>query len=501
MSISGLLTRLHSLNIRIWANGDQLQYSAPKGALTPELRDQLVQHKAALLKFFQEPTIFVGQAAEIEQAQGGSDASLPPPTRSYRYLFVLIEGGGTVPGLLGLAHRLLARGHAVWAIGDPCNEAEVRAAGCTFIPYRRAPHRLDKSAATVNFKDSSAKTPAEAIDLAADAFICRPAQAYAQDVLEAIERHPVDAVVVSELLLGGCFGAEKAGVPSTMIWWALYTLPYASEPIYGSIGWLSDQFARFMIERLDLYGLPRLQAARATLDLPPLTSVLAYLRQLDRILVTSSLAFDPEVRPFPNVRYIGPTIDTPGWVEEWESPWPPDHPDPLVVVAFSGTMLDQQAIVQRVIDALDGWPARGLVALGPLLDSSEFRVPANVVLRTSVWRKQVFPMAAVVVTHAGHMTVMQALSYGLPLICIPMGREQYGNATRVVAHGVGLRLAPTADVGAIRQAIQRVIGESGFRTRAAELGRSILADIRSAAGVIELEQLAERGYASRPSAG
>lgn len=50
MSISTLLTRLHSLNIRIWANGDQLQYSAPKGALTPELRDQLVQHKAALLK-------------------------------------------------------------------------------------------------------------------------------------------------------------------------------------------------------------------------------------------------------------------------------------------------------------------------------------------------------------------------------------------------------------------------------------------------------------------
>jgi len=36
----------------------------------------------------------------------------------------------------------------------------------------------------------------------------------------------------------------------------------------------------------------------------------------------------------------------------------------------------------------------------------------------------VFPLADLVITHAGHGTLMRALSHGLPLVCLPMGRDQ-----------------------------------------------------------------------------
>ena len=48
------LSHLRSLNIKIWADGDRLRYSAPPGALTPNLRDQLVAHKVEILTFIQQ---------------------------------------------------------------------------------------------------------------------------------------------------------------------------------------------------------------------------------------------------------------------------------------------------------------------------------------------------------------------------------------------------------------------------------------------------------------
>jgi MGT family glycosyltransferase len=493
MNIGALLTHLHSLDIRIWADGDQLCYSAPKGALAPELRGRLAEHKTEILAFLQGQLSPTARPGAPERALGATDSDRPPISQPRRYLFVLLEVGGTTPTLLGLAHRLVERGHNVWAIGNPCKELEVRAAGCAFIPYRHARHRHDKAASTTLFKDYEAKTPADAIDMLADAFACAPALEYARDVLEAIEQYPVDAVVVSEFLFGGCFAAEKVGLPCAMVFWGMYTLPYANMPHHGSLGWLSDQFARFMFQRFDAYGLPALQSARAVLGLPALHTVLDCIYRLEHVLIMSSPAFDPEARILANVRFIGPTIDTPIWrTDTWSLPWPPDHPEPLVVVAFGGSFQNQHGLVQRVIDALDGWPVRGLVTLTPALESVAFRASPNVVLSAAVWRKQVFPVTSAVVTHAGHLTVMQALSHGVPLVCMPLGRDHHGIAARVAAHNVGLRLPTTADTEAIRQAVQQVVHDPHFRTQAQQLGQRIMAEPGSATAIVELEQLAAR---------
>ncbi|MCP4113499.1 MAG: hypothetical protein GY749_49545, partial [Desulfobacteraceae bacterium] len=50
-SLEKLLSELHKANIRLWADGDHLRYSAPKGSLTPEIRDQLRERKPELLVF------------------------------------------------------------------------------------------------------------------------------------------------------------------------------------------------------------------------------------------------------------------------------------------------------------------------------------------------------------------------------------------------------------------------------------------------------------------
>lgn len=139
---------------------------------------------------------------------------------------------------------------------------------------------------------------------------------------------------------------------------------------------------------------------------------------------------------------------------------------------------------------------RGLVTVGPALDPAAFPAPANVVVRPSVAHAQVFPEASVVVTHAGHGTVIRALNCGVPLLCMPMGRDQRDDTARVVARGAGLRLSPNASALGIREALRRLLEQPSYREGARRLARTIAADVREQRGVRELEGLAGRVRAS-----
>jgi len=52
MTTQEFLAYLRSLDIKIWREGDQMRVNAPKGVLTPELRDEIAQRKEEILAFF-----------------------------------------------------------------------------------------------------------------------------------------------------------------------------------------------------------------------------------------------------------------------------------------------------------------------------------------------------------------------------------------------------------------------------------------------------------------
>ena len=55
MSVAEFLAELSQRGISIWAEGDQLHYRAARDALTPTLREELSQRKAAILDFLRQP--------------------------------------------------------------------------------------------------------------------------------------------------------------------------------------------------------------------------------------------------------------------------------------------------------------------------------------------------------------------------------------------------------------------------------------------------------------
>jgi MGT family glycosyltransferase len=416
-------------------------------------------------------------------------------TTPRRYLFVMWEGGGNVPPILGLARRLVQRGHSVRVMSDPANEREAREAGCEFTAYTRAPHRHDKSAASTIVNDYDAKNPAQALYIYMDKVMAGPALAYAQDVLEELEERPVDVVVVSEGLFGAHFAAEKLAIPSVMVIPSGYNFyapgmpPPGMLPKSGLVGWVQDKVYATMFRRITAYALPGLSNARKALGLGELQSFSQFMNQLDGILLLTSAAFDFPAKLPPNVHYVGPVLDDPALVKPWQASG--EDKRPLVVVGFSTTYQKHEQLLQNVIDALGELPYRGLVTLGPALDEKQFRIPANVTVRQFVSHAQIFPQAAAVVTHAGHGTVIRALANGVPLVCIPIARDQPNNAARVVARGVGVRLTPKADTMAIRSAIQKVVETPAYHENAQQLARTILSDAQSQSAVEELERIAK----------
>lgn len=409
---------------------------------------------------------------------------MPDRSAARDFIFVTWEGGGHVTPMFWAAQRMAARGHRVLAVSDEASRPEAMSFGLPFRAWRRAPNRPDKTPGKDPLRDWEATTPEQTVALLAERLMVGPAVDYATDLAEVLTDRPNAVVVCQELLLGAMMAAERAGSPLALL--TSNTWPYPNLPGVPPFGPglepPSDEtqagfqdLIRAAATTLYDSHLGALNAARAGLELPPLPGFLAQLDAADLVLLGTSRAFDfaPPTLP-PTFHYAGPQVRVPHWAAPWVSPWSADDPRPLVLVCFSTFYQEHEAALERVIAALGRLPVRGLVTLGPALDPTRFEGgPENVVIVSSASHDAVMPHVSAFVTHAGHGAVIRPLLSGVPLLCMPIGRDQPENAARVVARGAGLRLAPDADVDAIAAAVRRLLEEPAFAAEAARLGRAI----------------------------
>ena len=160
---------------------------------------------------------------------------------------------------------------------------------------------------------------------------------------------------------------------------------------------------------------------------------------------------------------------------------------PDVVVSFSSLYQAQEPVLRAVIAALGDLPVRGVVTTGPTIDPVEFEAPGNVAVVRSAPHGALLKNAALFITHAGHGSTLRPLLASVPLLCLPMGRDQNDNAARVAQRGAGLTLAAGSSTDAIATAARRLLDEPSFKIAAETLGALIRADeaLRDAAPVLE----------------
>jgi MGT family glycosyltransferase len=415
------------------------------------------------------------------------------------FLFVMWQGGGNVPVQLGVARQLVADGHRVRVLADPAVEEEAHAAGCEFSAFRLAPHHNLRSRTHDIFRDWERQTRLGQIERLFETVSFAPAESYAKDVLEELMREPADVVVVDSMLFGAQIGAEASGLPTAVLWHMPFTLGegvpppgLGLRPARTGLGRVRDRTLRTLTRRFtDARGLSVLNQAREAVGLVPLASVDRQVLHADRVLVLTSPSYDLPAARLPSVvRYVGPQLDDPTWAEPWTDPWPSDHPDPLVLVSFGSTFQGQSGVLRRTITALETLPVRALVTLGDVIAPEELPSAHNAVTVTSAPHAAVLPHASALVTHGGHGTVIKALAHGVPVVCIPQGRDQADNAARVEVAGVGVRLKRTAGAPAIRRSVEQVLASPVYAEAARRMARTIGDEVGARAARRELEALA-----------
>jgi UDP:flavonoid glycosyltransferase YjiC (YdhE family) len=408
---------------------------------------------------------------------------------SKRFLFVLWDGGGTIPPELALARRTVRAGHQVRVLGPASIKEKVEAFGAVFLPYRQAPDRDPKKPG----KNAKKGSPA--------AEVLKASEPYADDVQEIIRSMPVDAIVPDYVLTGAYVAAEAAGIPCASLVPTIYPLPARGLPPFGSgffpakghAGRVRDVVVNFIFQRLWNLNVRGLNKTRRRFGLSPVRSIKEHMLRAQRILVLSSSAFDfPTTLP-PQAVYCGPQLDEASWLPPWQPPWPQSDDRPLALISLSTTFQAQEDLIRRLLLAVANLPMRVLVTLGFSMNPANFTAPPNVVLTSFVPHLRIMPQTALAVTHGGHGTVLGALSFGVPLVCLPMGRDQGDVAARVVWRGAGIKVPRKAKPEELRRAIMRVLGDVRFREAAQTIAADIKRNGEAQRAVAELEALRPLG--------
>jgi MGT family glycosyltransferase len=393
---------------------------------------------------------------------------------------------GNAPPQLAVTRLLVERGHEVRVLAHRAARERIERTGAEFIEFKRALPNFDIThCETDTLRDWEAHTRIGAGRRLLKNGLFPFALDVARECAEILDDWPADAVVFDWIFIGAAVAAEHAEVPAVALVHCPYPLPVDGvppvfsgglRPMRGPVGDARDRMLNFIAGRGLALGLPLLNKARREQGLAPLDTWGTQLLDVEAIYMMTApeLDFSSRGRLPSNVHYVGPAFEP--YTSEWSSPWPETNTDPLVVISFSTSYMNQAALAQRALDAVAGLRVRALLTAGPALDTAALKLPANTRVVDFVPHRTVFPHAALVVTHTGWQTVNAALADGVPLVCIPDGRDQPDNAARVVVAGAGVRARKSASPRKLRRVISAALEnpelKRGANAMAGALARS-----------------------------
>jgi UDP:flavonoid glycosyltransferase YjiC (YdhE family) len=367
--------------------------------------------------------------------------------------------GGDLQPLLAVALGLRERGHELVFLGDATVAAALTGTGIETIVAAPEHDLGPRLIATI--KES------QGLDLAAQGELVRQllatwSEGLALVVESLVQAHPPDLLVTSLFGVGVAYHiSAKAGTPWCVINSTFYVGPHPPRP-------LESDFGARALPLVRSYFIPLLEQA-------PL------------VLHATDPVFDYNHTALPATHhYVGPLL--------WEAPAPIPHyldepGDPWALVTLSSQVQDDIPIARAGLDALALHPVRVVLTMGSGHQPAELHpIPPNARVEHYVPHSAVLERGALLLSHAGHGSVMKALWYGVPMVLVPWGRDQPGVAARAEHLGVARVVGcEQLSVDLLSEAITQVLEDRRYHERAQAISRRLQAQapVATACGLIE----------------
>jgi MGT family glycosyltransferase len=354
--------------------------------------------------------------------------------------------GATAPShvhpTLGLARELIRRGHRVtYAIGEPLVPL-VAGAGAEPV------------ACTTLLPQPGTPWPEEAIP-AMSLFLEEGIHVLPQ-LAAALDGDPPDLVLHDIGGLAGPVAAVRWGAPvaqlsPAFVAWEGYEDDMAEQIAAMKATPEADEFYGRFRAWLDEHGVTR--------------SPDDVLGRPERGIVLIPRLLQPEAdRVADRFTFVGPVLDEARLEREV---WTPPDGRRVAYVALGTAFTAEPGFYRACAGAFaedDGWHL--VLALGPRVDEAAVGpVGGHVELYRSAPQLGVLAHADAFLTHAGMGSASEALWFGVPTVTHPQAVDQFANAERLAALGLGRAVTAADDPAAIRADLEAVAGDAAMRAR------------------------------------
>lgn len=113
---------------------------------------------------------------------------------------------------------------------------------------------------------------------------------------------------------------------------------------------------------------------------------------------------------------------------------------PLIVVSFGSTLHLEPAFIAQFVRAAEGVEAEFLVSARHFVRDYRGSIPPNFVCGDSIPQVAALRQAALLITHGGANSILEAIAHAVPIVVIPICSDQFRNAKLVERLGVGTSL-------------------------------------------------------------
>ena len=369
-----------------------------------------------------------------------------------RVLFTNQPASGHWHPLVPLAQALASAGHEVAFASLPAFCPTIEAKG-----FRTFPVGVDETkedARQINEQLASCTEQPPALAVLRYVFAGIRADRMLPDVLDLISDWHPDVLVRDSAELTACVAAERAGIPHVVfqvaapVPWYIHAMSEPLNRLLASVGLAAGEPADILYHYLMLYPRPR------------------------------SL-WNPDIPAPPtmhNFRYTGFSQSgneaLPDWVAALD-----ERP---TIYATLGTIMNERTdLLSAILDGLREEPINLILTIGRNRSPQDFgEQPPNVHIERYIPQSMLLPFCDLVITHGGSGTMMDALSFGLPMIIIPVGADQPVNARLCAELGVARVVAPAGRTEAelaqdIRKATQEVLRNPTYRENAQRLRKEM----------------------------
>ncbi len=397
---------------------------------------------------------------------------------------------GHLNTMLPLGQEMQRRGHKVTFFGIVDAQVKVLAAGLEFRSIGEVEYPIGSS--DILFEQLGKLSGLAAIKYTLD-WIGSSAKVFLKDGPDALKDANVEALLVDQIAPEGGIVAELLDIPFVTICSAL---PFNHEPTIPPLfttwkysrAWWAVLRNQLIYQLVKPFGksMQKLQSDyRKLWKLPPTSGGDSPLA----IVTQQPAEFEYPRQSLPaHFHFTGPYHNKTSR-KPVDFPWDKLTGKPLIYASM-GTLQNQlNDVFVAIAAACVDLDAQLVISLGGASLEGLPALPGDPIVVSYAPQLALLERASVAITHAGMNTALECLTYGVPMVAIPIANDQPGVASRIAWIGAG-EIVPLNKLTATRlkTALKLVLTNESYRQNALRLKQSIAQSggVSRAADIIEL---------------